>query len=284
MVVDSLSRRCLPALLVAFGLVGAVAAEEPQKSTDEQRAEHQKRLFEVATSIRLLADPARDDSEVKLVAEPILRYTDNTRQIDGSSLWIWSNGGRPSAILAVEYYPNDRRGPRWLFEIASLSTGRIAARRAPELNFTAKEPGLKFQPLVDAEPPADKAPRRLTQINAVARRFTVHTHATVDGRVELRQLSRPVLRYSDAKADVLDGAVIAFAYGTNPEVLLVLEAQKPADGPGTWHFAFAQMTGAAIVANLDGKEIWQQGEADPPAVRNSYVNGWLERPTPQSDE
>lgn len=265
-------------------LVGATSGEEPQKSTDEQRTEHQKRLLEVATSIRLLADPERDDSAVKLVAEPVLRYTDNTRQIDGSSLWVWSGGGRPTAIVAVEYYPNDRRGPRWLFEIASLSTKHIAAQREPELNFTAKEPGLKFQPLADAEPPADKPARRLIQMNALARRFAVHTFATVDGRVELRQLSRPLLRYSDEKADILDGAVIAFTYGTNPEVLLVLEAQKRADGPAAWQYAFAQMTGAAIIANLDGKEVWQQGEADPPAVRNSYVNGWLENPTPKSGE
>ena len=273
MVVDTVKLLC--GIGLGLALASAALAEEPQKSTDEQRAEHQTRLFEVATSIRLLADPERDDSAVKLVAEPVLRYTDNTRQIDGSSLWVWSGGGRPTAIVAVEYYPNDRRGPRWLFEIASLSTERIAAIREPELNFTAKEPGLKFQPLADAEPPADKAPRRLTQINAAARRFTVHTYATVDGRVELRQLSRPLLRYADEKADIIDGAVISFAYGTNPEVLLVLEAQKRADGPAAWHYAFVQMTGAAIIANLDGKEIWQQGEADPPAVRNSYVNGWL---------
>jgi hypothetical protein len=134
---------------------------------------------------------------------------------------------------------------------------------------------MKFQTLTDAEPPADKAARRLTQMNTAARRFTVHTLATVDGRVELRQLSRPLLRYSDAEAEIIDGAVFSFAYGTNPEVLLVLEAQTRRDAPATWHYAFAQMTGAAIVANLDGKEVWQQGEADPPAVRNSYVNGWI---------
>jgi len=284
MVVDTVKSQSLIAIGFALFLGGAAAAEEPQKPGDDERAEHQKNLMAVASSIRLLADPERADSAVKLVTEPILRYTDNTRQIDGSSLWVWSGGGRPTAILAVEYYPNDRRGPRWLFEIASLSTERIAAHREPELNFAAKEPGLKFQPLAGAEPPADKAPRRLTQMNAAARRFAVHTFATIDGRIELRQLSRPLLRYSDEKADVLDGAVISFAYGTNPEVLLVLEAQKREGAPAAWHYAFAQMTGAAIVANLDGKEVWQQGEADPPAVRNSYVNGWIAAPAPKSGE
>lgn len=263
------------AFVAAVCFTAAAAADEPQKSADEQRAAHQSYMLELASSIRLLANPERDDSSVRLVTEPILRYTDNTRQIDGSSLWIWSEGGRPTAILAVEYYPNDRRGPRWLFEIASLSTERIAAQREPELSWIAKEAGLKFQTLPDAEPPADKATRRLTQMNTAARRFTVHTLATVDGRVELRQLSRPLLRYSDAKEEIIDGAVFSFAYGTNPEVLLVLEAQTRRDAPTAWHYAFAQMTGAAIVANLDSKEVWQQGEADPPAVRNSYVNGWI---------
>src|SRR5688572_32278328 len=42
----------------------------------------------------------------------VLRYADSTRQTNESSLWIWSGGGRPTAILAVEYYPMGPMGPR----------------------------------------------------------------------------------------------------------------------------------------------------------------------------
>src|SRR5262245_20841537 len=50
-----------------------------------------------------------------------------------------------------------------------------------------------------------------------AGRFTAYENATVNGRIELRPLVTPLLRYSDAKLNVLDGAIFALASGTNPE-------------------------------------------------------------------
>jgi hypothetical protein len=131
-----------------------------------------------------------------------------------------------------------------------------------------------LRPLDDAKPIADKATRRLSQMKEMCRRFTANESAVVEGRVELRLLNSPLYRYSDAHAGVTDGAIFAFANGTNPEVLLVFEANDNKDAP-PWHYALVQMTGGAVSVELDGKEVWQRGEADPPAVRDSYVNGWL---------
>ena len=259
-------------------LVGLAAAEEP-KLSDEMRAEHLAHMKKVAKSIRLLANPQRKDSEVKLVDEPILRYADSTRRLHESSLWIWSSGGRPSAVLAVEYYPKSPRGPRWLFEIASLSTERIGARRSTDLNWTAKEPGLKLLTLKDAAAPADKAVRRLAQMKELFRHFAAHETATVGGRIELRPLSSPLFRYSQTDDNLLDGAIFAFANGTNPEVLLVLEAQTVKGSAAAWQYGLVQTTGAAVAVERDGKEVWQRDEADPPSVRDSYVNGWISSET-----
>jgi hypothetical protein len=255
-------------------LVGTIAGAEEKEITDAQRAEHLAHMKEVASSIKLLAKSNDPDSAVKLKAEPILRYADNSRFNYESTLWIWTAGGRPTALVAVEYYPRHPKGPRWLFEIASLSKQRIAAEREPDLRWTAKEPGLKLQTLEDAKPIADKSTRRLSQMKEMCRRFTAHESAVVEGRVELRLLSSPLLRYADADAGIVDGAIFAFANGTNPEVLLILEANDDKDAP-PWHYALVQMTGGAVTVELDGKEVWKRGEADPPAVRDSYVNGWL---------
>jgi hypothetical protein len=35
------------------------------------------------------------------------------------------------------------------------------------------------------------------------------------------------------------------------------------------------MAGAEVFVHLDDKEIWKRPNADPPAVRDSYVNGWI---------
>jgi hypothetical protein len=274
---------CRPGLVLGacfFSLAAADELKEPPKEiSDEQRAKHLAHMKDVAASIRLLADPRREDSAVKLVDKPILRYSDNTRLTHESSLWIWSAGGRPSAVLAVEYYPQAVRGPRWLYEIASLSTERIAAQRDPDLRWTAKEPGLHLRAFKGVDPPAEKAARRLTQMKELHRRFTAHERGSLDGRIELRPLSSPLFRYSDADAGILDGAIFAFVNGTNPEALLVLEAHTTQAGASTWHYGLVQMTGEPVVVELDGKEVWKRDQADPPAVRESYVNGWISSET-----
>jgi hypothetical protein len=229
----------------------------------------------LAASIEVLANAEQTDSAVKLIEKPVLRYADDTRQTLESSMWIWSNGGRPSAILALEYHPKSPPGPRWLFEVASLSTQKIAAKHADGLRWTAKEPGLVFTALSDADPVADKGPRRLAQMKKLRDRFTAYEKATVEGRIELRPLTAPLFRYESTADDVVDGAILAFCNGTNPEVLLVLEAQKTKAAAATWHYALVQTTGEPVSAQLDGKQVWERGDAHLPAVRDSYVNGWL---------
>jgi hypothetical protein len=113
------------------------------------------------------------------------------------------------------------------------------------------------------------------QIKQMQRRFQAHEVAPVGGRIELRALATALYRYEDADDGVLDGAVVAFANGTNPEILLILEADGKNGVPGTWRYSLAQMTGANVSVELDGTEVWHCDEADPPAKRDSYVNGWI---------
>jgi hypothetical protein len=270
------ARTWLPSMmLLVLACCAKLQGQEPETSPDGARAAHLAQMKAVAGSIRLLGNAQDAESAIKLVEEPVLRYTDNTRENGESSLWIWSSGGRPAAILAVELYPKPPRGPRWLAEIASLSESRIAARHAGDLDWAAKSPGLAWLALADAEPPAEKPLRRLAQMKALYRTFTAHESAVVEGRVQLRQLASPLVRYQDEAAGILDGAIFAFANGTNPEVLVVLEAHGAEGAPPRWRAAFAQMTGGAVSVEQDGKEIWGCSEADPPAVRDSYVNAWL---------
>lgn len=260
-----------------------LAQPTPPPSTDAERADRLRRMRELASSFRLLSDPAKPDSAVPLIETPILRYNDETRESHDSSLWIWSNGGRPTALLAIELYPEKPRGPRWLFEIASLSTERIGARHATDLDWTARAGGLAFHPLEDAPAPAEKPVRRMTQFKELHRRFTAHEKAVTEGRIELRPLASPLVRYTEPAAGVLDGAILAFANGTNPEVLLILEARTGDKSPAGWHYALVQMSGAEVIAELDGKSVWTQTEADPPAVRDGYVNGWMSAAVPTAN-
>jgi hypothetical protein len=261
----------LAALLIAGGIA---RGQEPVQQPDDARAAHLARMKAVAATFQVFAAQGQPESKLELPAEPLLRYADSTRQTNESSLWILGGKGRPSAVLVIEYYPDIEGRPRWLYEVASLSTERIAAERGDDLKWAAKRPGLDLQPVPDAGPPAARPAQRLVQMRTLRARFAAHERANIEGRIELRPLASPLHRYADAERGIVDGAIFSFASGTNPQVLLVLEARET-DGKQSWGYALVQLTGERVTAQLDGKDIWQRDAAVPPAVRDSYVNGWL---------
>jgi hypothetical protein len=262
------------AALASCPWAGSIAHGQEPARPDDAKAAHLARMKALASTFHVLAAPDNPQSRADLIAEPVLRYADNTRQIYESSLWIWGTKGRPSAVMAIEFYPDHERGPRWLFEVASLSAVRIAVRREPELTWTANQPGLDFKPVAAAEAPAARPAQRLLQMKTLRERFAIHEHTATEGRIELRPLSRPLHRYEDSAGGLVDGAIFSYANGTNPEVLLALEARQ-SEGKSSWVYGLAQMTGASVTARLDGNDVWERGVAYPPAVRESYVNGWI---------
>jgi hypothetical protein len=88
----------------------------------------------------------------------------------------------------------------------------------------------------------------------LARRFSCRLSSGGDGEA-LRLLPRPLYRYQVEHADPMDGALFAFVQGTDPEVVLVLEATHHA-GESRWQYALNRRTPAALEADLDGQRIW----------------------------
>jgi len=123
--------------------------------------------------------------------------------------------------------------------------------------------GVEFKDVPGAPPPAETPTARLRQMKALAERFK----GTMTGwkgddsdREELRLLPRPLYRYElkDAKepiANLLDGALFAYVIGTDPEIVLALEAVGPANQV-VWQYAFARATSGGLEARLDGGVVW----------------------------
>ena len=251
-------------------------ARGDEKSDEEFRAKQLVRSRAIAESFRVETKAGTTSPTAMLSSKPLLRYADATRQQDESILWLWTDKERPIALMAIEFYPKPPRGPRWLFEIVSLSESKIAVTRGTSVKWQAKQPGFARLEVPNAPDPSDRPALRLTQAKQLRDRFTAHEKTPVEGRIELRSLTNPIYRYKDEETGILDGAIFAFASGTNPEVLLLLEArQEVKSKSGAWYYGFAQMTGGEVYASLDERQVWTQGEADPPASRDSYVNGWL---------
>jgi hypothetical protein len=110
----------------------------------------------------------------------------------------------------------------------------------------------EFKPIPNAPAPEKTAPRRLIQIREIAKRFASHEVVNVE-KCELRLLPQPVDRYVPSTADRSDGAMFFFTFGTNPELVLLIES----DGQN-WNYAAGRMTGAEVVVlTLDNVIAWE---------------------------
>jgi hypothetical protein len=93
-------------------------------------------------------------------------------------------------------------------------------------------------------------------VSSDGRRFAAHQFWDPNNtRSELRLLVQPVHRYQDDDALVLDGAVFVLAHGTNPEVLLQIEAVSVKGGP-LWKYSLVRLGSAEMHVELDGREVW----------------------------
>ena len=110
---------------------------------------------------------------------------------------------------------------------------------------------LKMAPLTKSPVPADSPRARLTQMRQLARRFAV-IEELGENKIECRLLSQPIDRYADAEAGIQDGAMFAFANGTNPELGLLLESTGR-----EWNYGVFRLSSAALAARLDGEQFYE---------------------------
>ncbi len=118
-------------------------------------------------------------------------------------------------------------------------------------------------PIEGAPAPAETAVQRLAQMRKIAKDFEAADDFEGKSRWELRLFATPLQRYGKPNTDILDGALFAFAHGTDPEVFLMLEARS-SSGEYRWHYGLAPMTAYALRASYKGKAVWERPEQKPP--------------------
>jgi hypothetical protein len=187
-----------------------------------------------------------------------LRWANNTRGSEDGVTVLFVHGGRPLAAACI--YPWAKRLEH---DFESLSREKIVARRDGLDVWRPQTAGVTFADIPDAPAPAATRALRLRQMKSLAEKF----QATLLGwkndnsdREELRLLSRPLYRYNPKGGAVTDGAVFAFAMGTDPEVLLLVEAVKRGDEESDvvkWQYAFARRTSGELEGRLGGKAVWK---------------------------
>jgi hypothetical protein len=223
-------------------------------------------------------------SKVERIEKPLLYYGDPTRDNDRGSVWGWGRKGRPLALLELWQNPNDRA--RWAFAVCNTSGRRLRAGRggAPWWRENDSAAELKDVPAAPV-PPADPVQRQ-RQVKLLAQRFTGHEFWDPNNtRYELRRLDRPLHTYQDEAAGVLDGGLFALANGTNPEIMLFLEARAdPKDGSkAVWRFAVGRLAHAELHLEYDGKEVFVAPRGNQVSAPNGpYWLGFI-TPAPGGD-
>ena len=195
------------------------------------------------------------DSESKEPAEAItaLRWANNTRGSEDGMTLLYVHKGRPLAAACV--FPWAKRLEH---DFESLSRGKIVGRKEGAVVWQPQEAGVTFADIPGAPAPEATRAARLRQMKTLAEKF----RATLLGwkvdntdREELRLLSRALYRYEPKDGDVIDGAVFAFVMGTDPEVLLLIEAIREKDA-AKWQYAFARRTSGELEARLGETVVW----------------------------
>ena len=250
-------RRPLPMALLALTLwIGRGGADEPKAADSKEESARATAATELAgkEAARYRIEPEDGANRpLTLETKPLLQWSNPVAGSIHGSVFVWTDRGRPAAVGSIYkwYSPNTHLG----VELHSLAPGPLTASRDGRTVWTPSRGGVTFEPIPDAPTPADSAGGRLRQLRALAKEFAA-TETTREGlKRELRLLTQPVYRYESTDPDVIDGGLFAFVEGTDPEVLLLIEARRTPKGP-RWQFAAARMNSIELKMSFQKREIW----------------------------
>jgi hypothetical protein len=275
---------CSLALAIAagLGLTGPVEAAPPAADGNEDASEADARkkqqeetralMRERASATKVHEANADGDEAAQLNETPFLFFTNEPHRIVGGSLWGWAIRGRPVAICKVEKYDRGRADQTWLYCLASLSEETIDVAWRDGQTWTARTPGIVRRELHDAPVPADTARVRLRQMKELSQRFSaMDFEPNGPGRTEMRLLSQPLWRYSDADSGLIDGALFAT---DGAAALFMIEVHQGETPKPKWRYAAAGMSAWALSLKLDGEEVWKKPFTAGPAPYDNWIFRW----------
>lgn len=194
--------------------------------------------------------------KLELREEPAYIWTNVVRGQSGS-VFVWTWHGRPEVIASIFSQPTEGGRREFVHELHSLSTATLVPQRLSANQWVPKA-GLKRMAIPGAPKPAELPRQRLIQMRDLTKEFTARSESSKQEAWELRLLPQPMFRYQSNDSEVIDGALFAFvtSAGTDPEVLLVIEAVKEGDAAPIWTYAIGRFSDHSLYVSHREKEIW----------------------------
>ena len=244
-------------------LVATLLGQHADASTSPKPATEAVDDFKADARQYIISLDARPKENFTLQEAPLLHWGNPARTGEDGAIFVWMLDGRPQVIGSVFTYrmPNVIRRKH---EYHSLAAGPLTANYRGQQVWAPRTAGVTWQILPDA-PPVSTTPRgRLSQMKTLARRFSATLERRTGEKDELRLLPQPLLHYETTDKK-LDGALFSFSLGTDPEAILLLEANL--NGEIQWQYAFARYHVLDLRASYQGREVWHV-EAMPQDVAN----------------
>lgn len=216
------------------------------------------------------------DEKFTMLPQAVFRHSQPVRGDDIGAVYLWVDRDKRPAVLGTTFAFTLKEDLRAVVhEFHSLANQPIEAHWRNQAKWKSPIPGLKWQAVPNA-PPVDKtAIGRQRQAREIMRHFQAESIDHQGGRWELRLLPKPIHQFDvEQPTTVIGGSLNVFCQGTDPELILAVEAQKSNDG-FVWHYAAANFTDYALRLRLDDKEVWTCKEYS--ASQNSPY--WVETAT-----
>ena len=236
----------------------ATMTASAQNQSEESEALRRVKGYELS---ELFEDDQRGD--LKLVPKSLLNWSNPVFGTTDGGIFLWVTDERPSVLMKTY----KTRNGRWFEQIRSFSTRRVIARESPEGEvFWSPDRGAGPMKRLPGSPrPAATEIARLVQMKAMHRKFTAKGDIEgAGGDQELRRYPRPLYRYKGE--EVVDGAMLAFAQGTGPDVILMLEARR-AEEDVEWHYRLGSIGIFAVDVSYEGEPVWSEPRRTAPDTK-----------------
>lgn len=245
---------------------GAVLSDDAEKTQLQAASSHVGQL-------KIRVRDGNEGSVSEPIERPLLAFGDPARTASRGTLWAFGTKGRPDAFMKL-WQGTDVAGI-WYQSLIRAGDHRLLLRAPDGRQWRPPDEKVARTPIDKAEPPTVSRPGRLRQLKSLARRFTAYEVGDPDrARSELRLLVQPVHRYDDADHALQDGAAFVFAHGTNPELILLIEAAGATIDQTRWQYSLFPSSSAELHAALDGREVWLRPGA-PGVVGRPTDDYWL---------
>lgn len=232
---------------------GWVTAQDDQDEASRLR----ERFREAASSYEIVGG-SNGSEELAFLKQPVLSWSNPERRTPAGALYIWTLHGRPQVAMGL--YPVADRSLDHEFQ--SLSSYPLHATRDGQTVWEPTEAGMEMTPVDLTTNRSESKAARLRQMRALAREFSASLVPPQRRAIPLRLLASPVYRYPNRQSSgLIDGAIFVFAQGTDPELLLVIEAVENASGESMWQFGCARMTIVPLEVSRRDVSVWKTGSA-----------------------